>query len=442
MARRPGLLLLIYGLLLAISTAAVQRESSHWTSRLATVESLVARGTFAIEDSTYADTVDKVKIGSHFYSHQPPAHAVVTSILYFPLYHLGLHFSDGRNAGFAILTFAINGVSTMLALILFFRALAWHNLSRELRVLITCGLAFGSLILPYSTTFNVHGVMAAWLFIGLFCLLKSDRGERKPEWMFASGFIFSLCAAMDHGTVFFYAAFGAMLVLRREKFRNVALFVLPACLTLLPTAAYYYLIGGSIKPFATRPELFAYQGSYWTNTDPKINPFHDKLTGEHWNSPATAIRYGLACLFGAHGFLVYNPLLVIAIAGIVQTIRRRMLFWREAAAIACGSAVMMTYYFLASTNFGGWSYSVRWFVSVLFLWWFFVPAAADLFARRKLLTVALATASVVYAVGGVANPWTTPDIGYSAPFVNIGRKLGCCRQPLPAPVAPAGTGRQ
>ena len=294
----------------------------------------------------------------------------------------------------------------------------------------------------YSTTFNVHGVMAAWLFIGLFCLLKSDRGERKPEWMFASGFIFSLCAAMDHGTVFFYAAFGAMLVLRREKFRNVALFVLPACLTLLPTAAYYYLIGGSIKPFATRPELFAYQGSYWTNTDPKINPFHDKLTGEHWNSPATAIRYGLACLFGPHGFLVYNPLLVIAIAGIVQTIRRRMLFWREAAAIACGSAVMMTYYFLASTNFGGWSYSVRWFVSVLFLWWFFVPAAADLFARRKLLTVALATASVVYAVGGVANPWTTPDIGYSAPFVNIGRKLGCCRQPLPAPVAPAGTGRQ
>ena len=422
-AQRPGRLLLLYGLLLTVPTALVQRQSSHWTSRLATVESLVARGTFAIDGSTYSDTVDKVKIGSHFYSHQPPAHAVLTAVLYFPLYHLGLHFSDKRNAAVGILTLATNGLSTMLALVLFFHALTWQNLGRELRLLFTCALACGTLILPYSTTFNVHGVMAVWLFVGLFALLKSRMEENKAKWMFVSGFMFSLCAAMDHGTVFFYAAFGAMLLLRRESIGNIFWFVLPASLTLLPTAAYYYLIGGSIRPFATRPELFSYEGSYWTITDPRVNPFHDKLTGEHWNSPLAAFRYGLACLFGPHGFLIYNPLLVIAIAGLGNTIRRRLPLWREAAAIVCASVVMMTYYFFASTNFGGWSYSVRWFVAVLFLWWFFAPAAADLFTTRKWLAGALATASLVYAVGGIANPWTPPDMGYSAPLVNIGKLL-------------------
>lgn len=423
MAQRPGRLLLLYSLLLAVPTAVVQRESAHWTSRLATVESLVARGTFAIEGSTYSDTVDKVKIGSHFYSHQPPAHAVLSAILYFPLYHLGLHFSDKRNAAFAILTFATNGLSTILALVLFFHALTWQNLGRDRRLLITCALACGTLILPYSTTFNVHGVMAAWLFAGFFALLKSGMAEDKSKWMFVSGFLFSLCAAMDHGTVFFYASFGAMLILRRESLRNIGWFILPACLTLLPTAAYYYVVGGSIKPFAARPELFSYEGSYWTIADPRVNPFHDKLTGEQWNSPLTALRYGLACLFGPHGFLIYNPMLVIAIAGLAITVRRRLQFWREATAIVCGSVVMMTYYSFASTNFGGASYSVRWFVSVLYLWWFFAPAAADMFLSRKWLAGALAAASLVYAAGGVANPWSKPDVGYSAPLVNMRRLL-------------------
>jgi hypothetical protein len=420
LAKKPELLLLIYSLLLAIPTASLQRLSAHSTSRLATVESLVVRGTFAIEASTYADTIDKVKIGTHFYSHQPPAHAVLGAIAYFPMHRLGLRFGEGRNAAYFLLTFATNGLSTILALLLFFRSLAWRDLGWNVRLLFTAGVACGTLVLPYSTTFNVHGFVAAWLFIGFYFLVTSGIGEYQRPSLFLSGIAFSLCAAMDHGTVFFYIAFVVSALIRRVSRKAILWFLLPACLTLLPTAAYYYFVGGSFKPFAARPELFSYPGSFWTQLDdPALNLTHEKLTGGQLNSLEFALRYGFLCLFGPHGFLIFNPLIWIAIWGLVRTIRHRLQFWCEAVAIASASLAMMLYYFFASTNFGGWSYSVRWFVAMLFLWWFFAPAVADLLASRKWIVAVLSAVSVLYAVGGVAEPWPNPGLGYAAPLANI-----------------------
>jgi len=387
----------------------------------------VARGTFSIDGSTFASTIDKVKIGDHFYSHQPPAHAVLTSVLYYPLYWSGLHFSTGRNAAYAVLTFLTNGLSTLLALVLFFQALEWFGLNYLARLWTTVAVACASLLLPYSTTFNVHGLVAAWLFTGLYCFLRAQRASGEKRWLLLSGLAFAACAAMDHGTVFLYAAFLALLILRGER-RAAAWFLLPASITLLPTAIYYYWLGGSLLPFAARPELFAYPGSAWVGTG---NEAREHLTGEGWNSPAFAIRYGFLCLFGPRGFLVYNPLIWLAIYGLVRTLHRRLLFWQEALAITCGSAAMMLYFFFASTNFGGWSYSVRWFVALLLLWAFFVAPAVEWIAARKWLAaplLALAAVSLFYSLGGVADPWPRPNsMGYLSPLYSINRM----REPVP-----------
>ncbi len=401
----PAYLLFAYALFLALATATLQRSSAHSTSRLATVESLVARGTFTIEASTFSDTIDKVKVGPHFYSHQPPGYAVLSAVLYFPLHHLGLRFSPRKSAAYAILTFLTNGLSTILALAIFYRALAWFNLRQSMRLLLAAGVACGTLILPYSTTYNVHGLVAAWLFIGFYCFLRAGMEESPRQWMLCSGLAFSACAALDHGAVFLYAAFCALLLARRERRQELLWFLLPACVTLLPTAGYYYVIGGSFKPLAARPELFAYPGSPWTDLS---SPNHEDLTGGVWNSPWFALRYGLLCLFGPRGFLIYNPLIWVAIYGLGITIRRRLRFWQEAVAIALGSVSMMLYFFFASTNYSGWTYSIRWFVAFLFLWGFFVTPAADRLASRWWLAIpvaVLASVSLFYALGGVANPW-------------------------------------
>ncbi|MEW5987211.1 MAG: hypothetical protein AB1791_11295, partial [Chloroflexota bacterium] len=60
--------------------------SSNDASRLATIESLVERDTWTIEDSRFA-TVDRIKVGEHFYSDKPPTLSFLGAGVYYVLYH-------------------------------------------------------------------------------------------------------------------------------------------------------------------------------------------------------------------------------------------------------------------------------------------------------------------------------------------------------------------
>ena len=110
----PGLnscsILLILAVLLvefAVLAAAVQNEitlSGNESSRFATVQSLVEKGTFAIEGSQFP-TVDRVKIRGRFYSNKPLLFSVFLSGLYAPLHWIGgLRFSVDRNVLISLLT--------------------------------------------------------------------------------------------------------------------------------------------------------------------------------------------------------------------------------------------------------------------------------------------------------------------------------------------------
>jgi hypothetical protein len=79
------------------------------------------------------------------------------------------------------------------------------------------------------------------------------------------------------------------------------------------------------------------------------------------------------------------------------------------AAIAVGvSAAFVLYYGAATTNYGGWSYSVRWFIALIPLLWFFsYPFFLKMTAvKRKLVTVLFAV-SLFISVVGALNPWTS-----------------------------------
>jgi hypothetical protein len=413
------LLLLLYAVFLAFIGALLQTRSAHTTSRLATIDSLVTRGTFAINDSLFSDTIDRVKIGSNYYSHQPPAHAVLASIVYLPMYHLGIRLRSGWCKAYGLLIFFTNGLATIGALLLFYRSLELLKMAGGARVLLTAAVACGTLILPYSTTINVHGLDAAILFGGFYYFLRGGTPDAPRRWMLLSGLGFSLAASMEHDTVLVYGAFALLLPLRRRPLTSLLYFLLPSLVTLVPTAAYYYVIGGSIKPFAARPELFSYPGSVWTNP---AEPGYEQLTGAVWNSPKFALNYGLLCLFGPRGFLIYNPLLWVALFGLLRTLRHRLPFWREGLAITAASALIIAYFSFASTNYGGGCYSIRWFVPLLFLWWFFAAAAYARLASRKWGVTILAALSVFYAAAGVIDPWRAPS-GYATPVVRFERLL-------------------
>ena len=218
----------------------------------------------------------------------------------------------------------------------------------------------------------------------------------------------------------FYALFGVTILLRPSPRGRLFWFVLPSLLTLLPTFAYYYVIGHSLKPFAARPELFAYAGSYWSAT----GPAQSRLTGGSWNPLPFAAGYGALLLIGARrGFLVYNPVAGLALYGILRVISRRVTYWREAVAVLAASCAVVGYYALNSANYSGAAYSIRWFVPFLPLWWFFgAPIIQDLsnwkpWQRRVL--AGLCGLSVFYALAGALNPWPPEWHSFLLPLSNF-----------------------
>jgi hypothetical protein len=376
-------------------------------------------------------TVDKVYVDGHYYAAQPPFTAVVGALVYFPLRHLGMRLDVGRNLTYVVVTLAMNALTTIIGLIFFFRALRFTDLPQRWHLPLTASLAFGTLLLPFSTTLNSHAFCAALMAAGLYFLLLSRESEQARGAAFWSGLAIASACAADHAMLAFYAVF-ALCILMRPEWRSRALwFLLPGFLTMAPTCAYYYAVGHSIMPFNVRPELYVYPGSQWKTS----GDAGTRLTGGSWNSPAFAARYGALMLAGPRrGFLIYNPTSFLALYGLGRTIWTRKKYWREAVAVAAGSAVIVGYYALSSTNYSGATYSIRWFIPFLPLWWFFGAAAiehvADWSPWQKRLAAGLCALSLFYALAGALNPWPYEWRGALVPLINIREALWDLKQLL------------
>ncbi|MEO8368681.1 MAG: hypothetical protein ABI806_05750 [Candidatus Solibacter sp.] len=395
-----------YAALLFGATLALQRMSAHSTSRLDTIESMVERSTFAIDGASY-QTVDKVFIDGHYYSHQPPLQAMVGAAVYYQLWLAGLRLGPGRVAAYTIVTFAVNGLMTVIGLAFFWRALAWSEVPERWHLAVTASLACGTLLLPFGTTMNGHGFSAALLSMGLYFYVRGGA-------VFWAGLAFGLAGASDHALLVFFGAFGLSAMARWGK--GAVWFFVAGALALAPVGVYYYAVGHSLVPIAARPELFVYSGSVWS-ADGGI---YNRLTGAGWNSGQFAASYGVKLLVGPHGFLIYNPASWLALYGMALVIRRRMRYWIEAAGAAAGSCLVIVYYALASVNSSGWTYSVRWFIPFLPLWWYFgAPVVNGWTQRAPRWAVALCAVSVFYALAGTLNPWSSPYSGYATPWTNI-----------------------
>ena len=431
LARTCILLLLGYATLLAGVTLARQSMSPHSTARLATIDSLVERGTFAIDGSPFVGTVDKVYVGGHYYAAQPPLTAVAGALVYYPLRHLGMRLNAGRNLTYVAVTFAMNALTTIIGLIFFFRSLRFSDLPRRWHLPLTASLALGTLVLPFSTTLNSHAFCAALMAIGLYYFLAGQESEQPRGAAFWSGLAFASACAADHAMLAFYGLFAVCILPRRDRWRHLLWFLLPGILTMAPTCAYYYAVGHSILPFNVRPELYVYPGSQWKPT----GEAGTRLTGGSWNSLGFAARYGALMLVGVRrGFLIYNPASFLALYGLARTIRLRRKYWREGAAVATGSAAIVCYYAFSSSNYSGATYSIRWFIPFLPLWWFFGATALENIGTwgpwKKRLAAGLCALSVFYALAGAMDPWPYEWRGAEVPLINIRDALWEFRQSL------------
>ena len=84
------------------------------------------------------------------------------------------------------------------------------------------------------------------------------------------------------------------------------------------------------------------------------------------------------------------------------------------------SALIVSYYLLFSMNYSGWGYSIRWFVPLLPLWFFFVyPFMERLSTGRIVIFGALFAVSTTIALIGLMNPWSNVSLSQYPLIANI-----------------------
>jgi hypothetical protein len=101
----------------------------------------------------------------------------------------------------------------------------------------------------------------------------------------------------------------------------------------------------------------------------------------------------------------------------VRAIRQRGPFFNEAVVIATGSGILALYYVLFTSGYSGWSYSIRWFVPLLPLLFFFLYPYFEAYDHKRdaRFRVLLAVAVVIAFVGAL-NPWSDGSLS-RAPFI-------------------------
>jgi hypothetical protein len=401
-------LLYLLAILALVTTHCVPRSAND-ESRIATVQSLVESGSLIIDKTPFIATRDKVFINGHFYSDKPPVPSVLGAAVYLPLYHLGFGLHEKASVPYYLVTLLTVKLFWLLGSVAFFCALGFTGLDAERRFLASVSLAFGSLYFSWSTVFNSHELAAAFLGIGFYFLLKARFSAQVNINLGIAAFFLSLASTADIPTGVFYALFLAYVVRDARLRHGTVWYVLPLLVTLLPALALTYSIHHSILPVQIIRSYFQYPGSPWIKSG--------GLSGMEINTTKFSLKYGLLVFMGPKGFLIYNPILWIALWGLLRTIRQRGLFFYEAIVVGAGSVILALYYVLFTTNYGGWSYSIRWFVPVLPLLFFFLyPYFAAYDERRARYFRVLLGAAVVIALVGALNPWS--DASWSAaPFI-------------------------
>jgi hypothetical protein len=390
--------LIVAATFLAFFAARPYAGSWNDGSRLASVESLIDRHAWRIDDSIFvrvpppdgtplpypADnpallqhgTLDKLFIGGHYYSDKSPTPALMMASFY-QLWKWATGWTARGHADRFCrdATLASSGVAYVAAVWCIYRLARRLRLTLFSRLALTASFALATVALPYAQHVNNHILLlavASALTLGVAGLREeTTRGRPSKTRLAALGTLAGLGYGIDLGVGPVLLLCTAFLLLSYSLFRcepkasarfqltanQIVLFGLAALPWLVLHHALNYAIGGSWKPANANPEYFRWPGS----------PFAaGNLTGS-WvhRDVGSFLLYAASMIAGKRGFLGHNLPLFLTIPAFVVLIRRHRELRREVLwALGCCVGAWLLYA-AASNNSSGQCLSIRWFVPLL-----------------------------------------------------------------------------
>jgi hypothetical protein len=385
-----------FGFLMLVSLMTHTQPAS-WNdqSRVAAIESLVERGTWAIDDASWADeTKDKVFLNGRFYSDKMPLFSVLGAGVYAVFHHLfGASLApDCRVCAYAWVTRVLVGLPAALLLWLFWNFAQSYAKSLKMAFVGMLAFGMGTMIFPYAVVLN-HHVPAACSVFASFYLLLTRRAHRQA--IFVAGLLAALAVSFDVLAGIVAATVGVMALVRLR--RDFVFFALGGAIPLVLTALLDYQIANTILPPYMLTEGYIYPDS----------PFPATFAGN--GTPDDYAAYAFRMFLGGKGLFAFNPLLLFALVGALGVaFTRKHPLQIEAICVTLGFALLCVYLATQTGNYGGAAYGVRWFIPVIplvFAFILFVPPLNQEHVWAWLAFVPLWLISVISSFQGSQAPW-------------------------------------
>ena len=393
-------LFLIFFLLFALLT---KPTVSSWNdqSRMAQIQSIVEHQTLIIDQSMFSSTGDKYFFNNHFYSDKPPLLAIYASPIYFILKSVGLSFEQNtRWVCYLIVLFSMGSLSA-LSLTIFRKILKdFSPASDQWADVVTIVAGSATMILPYSLVFNNHIASGALLILGLYYILYSRKTD-KPRYAMYSGLFVSLAGSIDINC-FLFIPF-ALILLSRTSIRSGLIFTL-SCISIVSLYLFLNLqTSGSLMPPAVNEPLWNYPGAAFSK---------ENLSGlaKHKNVGAV-LFYAFHMLVGNRGLILHSPILLFSALGIFTAYRKNIKLQYKSIYIYLLLAVVLYIgiYLIWTTNYSGWAFGVRWFVSIILILCLPIVCLEHEIRTSKIMRssfVAIACLSILISVIGSYAPFS------------------------------------
>ncbi len=391
-----GAVIALVFLVVCFSLTKSAPESWNDIARIATIESLVERGTWAIDDSPWVDqTKDKVFLNEQFYSDKMPLLSWLGAGVYMVLHRgFGLSLAPGcASCAYRLLTWLLIGIPGAILLWLFFD-FAFRRVPLWAAVIGTFALGGGTMVFPYALVFNHHLPAAVAIFASFYIIVQA---RDRRGWLLVAGMLAAMAVCFDAlAGIVAASVCGIALVRTRREF---VFFALGAFIPVIITAWLDYQIAGTVIPPYLITNGYDFPGSEFPAT----------VGGN--GTPDDYPAYAFRMFLGGQGLFAYNPLLILALAGaLAVTFQRDHKLRLEGMFAALGFATLCIYLAVWTGNYGGTAYGERWFVPaipLLFAFIFFVPPLSQATWKNAgwILFIPLLALSVISTAQGALGPW-------------------------------------
>ena len=379
------------------------------------MESLVDRGTWAIDDSIfvrphgpYGDhdspaaaegTQDKLLIDGRFYSDKSPVPAVLMAGEYAVLKWLtgwmATTWPDRFCLAMCLLTSGLAYVWSVWSIDRLGRLL---GLPAGVGIGLTASFAVATVAPVYAEYVNNHILLLAVAAALLVVLVQIGGDESAWRRYWLAGFLAGLAYSIDLGAGPAIALGAAGLVAYRGRLPGFFRFVAAAVPCFVLHHSLNYAIGGTFGPANAHVDYLTWPGS----------PFSAANATGGWTHPTVGhfVAYASSLLVGHKGFLVHNLALFLAVPAALVLVCRRVRETPEIVTAVAWAGLTWLVYAVGSTNSGGLCCSIRWFVPLLAPGYLVLAVLIrEMPAYRRDLAVLSIWGGAMTAVMWVGGPW-------------------------------------